>query len=214
MSESKDAPVRRSPINLQFLAAASIFASKEETRYYLNGVYVEISERSTVYVATDGARLIAIRDDRLLSDEDSTLTGAFIVPTAQCRAFKLAKEGPFEGTLTAVGSRLTISFDRIDVSFSPIDGIYPDWRRVVPRDRATGQPAHFNYKLLADFQKFGTQLGFGMPSIAPSGVEAPALVWFPGHYEAVGVMMPLRNQDETGRDLPDWILSGPVPVAA
>ena len=139
-----------------------------------------------------------------MSDPDNTLTGGFIVPTPQCKAFKLGKDGPYEATLTGSPKRLTIDFDRIEISFNPIDGQFPDWRRVIPGRVDALRPAHFNYKLLADFKKFADTLGFGDPAVTPDGEEKPALVWFPGHYHAIGVMMPLRNQDESGRSVPVW----------
>src|SRR4051812_43815958 len=58
-----------STINLRILAAAVPFASKDETRYYLNGVCLEIEPRAVTYIATDGHRMIAYRDEK--QDEDS-----------------------------------------------------------------------------------------------------------------------------------------------
>ena len=50
-------------IQLRVLAACALFASKDERRYYLNGVCVEIDEKGTTYVVTDGHRLLCYRDD-------------------------------------------------------------------------------------------------------------------------------------------------------
>jgi len=46
-------------LSIPALKACNLFASKEDVRYYLNGVLVTVTERATLYVATDGHRLLA-----------------------------------------------------------------------------------------------------------------------------------------------------------
>lgn len=55
--------------NPAFLAAASLFVSKEETRYYLNGVLIEPAPQGGVFlVATDGHRLVCFHDPEGMTD--------------------------------------------------------------------------------------------------------------------------------------------------
>src|SRR5256885_2092412 len=49
-------------VNARLFAAAWVCISTEESRYYLNGVRIEPLAEGCVMVATDGHRLIAIRD--------------------------------------------------------------------------------------------------------------------------------------------------------
>ena len=85
-----DPTLAPSVVNLVVLAAASAFASKDETQYYLNGVRVEFDETGATYVATDGHRMICFRDD--LMQGKNLLVGSFIIPTAHCKHFKIGKE--------------------------------------------------------------------------------------------------------------------------
>lgn len=93
-------------INLRVLAAAVAFASKEETRYYLKGVCLEIEPRAVTYIGTDGHRLIVYRDEKQDKDApDNLLLGTFIIPTAHCKPHKLDKEDSGEAKIFGSGRR-------------------------------------------------------------------------------------------------------------
>jgi len=196
-----------STINLRVLAAASAFASKDEARYYLNGVLLEIEPRAVTYIATDGHRMIVYRSE--LDDPetpDNLLVGNFIIPTQQCKSYKLAKEDTGVAKIFGNG-RLTIAHNFVDVVFAPIDGVYPDWRRVLPRLPASGALGQFNLKLLADFTKFAAAIEQASPFVAHNGPEAPAFIWFPGSPNCFGIAMPLKLTDELDRAPPEWAVS-------
>lgn len=46
------------------LRAVALMAPKDEIRYYLNGVQIEITPDEVFYIATNGHALIAYRDAR------------------------------------------------------------------------------------------------------------------------------------------------------
>lgn len=193
-----------STINLRVLGAAVAFASKDDARYYLNGVCLEIDARGVTYVGTDGHRLIAYRDE--ISDPetpDNMLVGTFIIPTAHCKPHKLDKADSGEAKIFGSG-RLTIAHDFCDVTFLPIDGVYPDWRKTVPREKVSGVIGQFNLKLLATFDKFAAAVDLPMPFVAHNGPEAPAIIWYPGHSDVIGIAMPFKLTNEIARDVPEW----------
>lgn len=194
-------------INLRVLAAVSLFAAKkDETRYYLNGVCIEIDARGVTYIGTDGHRMMAYRDDLLDDDDDNRLVGTFIIPIAHCKAHKVAKDDDGRAKVFhhhGDEGRLTIAYNFVDLTFLPIDGVYPHWRRVVPQKPASGVIAQFNLKYLADLHKFARALELGDPFIAPNG-EGPALVWFSGLDHVMGVVMPIKLIDEINHEIPQW----------
>ena len=196
-----------STINLRVLAAAAAFASKDETRYYLNGVLLEIEPRSVTYIATDGITMIVYRRD--IDDPetpDNLLTGSFIIPTQHCKSHKLEKED--DGLAKIFGkARLTIAYNFVDLSFAPIDGVYPDWRRIIPRGSASGVLAQFNLKRLGDFAKFGQAIEHGSPFVAHNGTEGPAMVWYPGAPNCFGIIMPIKLTNELSRSAPSWAIA-------
>lgn len=196
-----------STINLRVLAAAAAFASKDEARYYLNGVLLEIEPRSVTYIATDGATMIVYRRD--VDDPetpDNLLTGSFIIPTQHCKSHKIDKNDDGLGKIFGK-SRLTIAYNFVDISFASIDGIYPDWRRVIPRGAASGVLAQFNFKRLVDFTKFGQAIDHGSPFIAHNGLEGPAMVWYPGASNCFGIIMPIKLTNELSRSAPSWAIA-------
>lgn len=196
-----------STINLRVLAAASAFASKEETRYYLCGVCVEFEPRAATYIATDGHRIIAYRDELPDDQEqDNALLGKFIIPTQHCKPFKLRKDDSALAKIYGEPShRLTMAHEFVDVTFNPIDGVYPDWRRVPPAGVPTGEVAQFNLDYLAAFKKFSKALGIGeLPFVAHNG-QNPAFVWFPACPHIMGVVMPVRADNQLARTVPEWV---------
>jgi DNA polymerase-3 subunit beta len=199
-------------LNLRPLAAASLCASSEETRFYLCGVLVEIEPRAVTYVATDGHRLFAHREDLAAGDEDNTLLGHFIVPTKSCRAIKLGKKTTSAASLTRSddgGMFLAHLGERH--YFKPVDGEFPDWRRVMPRKGGEAY-AHFDGKLVASFSAIAAALGDDQvpricsPRICPMDANSPALVVFHGREATTfGVIMPMRGE-KVSRIVPAWAL--------
>lgn len=203
----QDDGLATSTINLRILAAAVAFASKDEARYYLNGVCLEIGVRSVTYIATDSRRLIAYRHEKLDPDTpDNLLIGKFIIPTAHCKPHKLEKDDIGEAKMFGNG-RVTISHDFCDVTFLPINGVYPDWRRIIPLANASGELAQYNLEYLAAFKKFADAIDLPPPFVAHNG-EGPALVWYPNRDDVVGVIMPLKMTDELMRAPPEWCRGG------
>ena len=196
-------------INLRVLAAAALTASSEETRYYLCGVLVEIEPRAVTYVATDGHRLFAHREDLAAGDEDNTLLGHFIVPTKSCRAIKLGKKAFTDQAVLTRGEEGGLFLTHLGERhyFKPVDGEFPDWRRVMPRKGGEAY-AHFDGKLVASFSAIAAALGDdnGVPRICPMDANSPALVVFHGREDTTfGVIMPMRGE-KVSRIVPAWAL--------
>lgn len=206
-------------INLRALNAINLAASSEDARYYLQGVKVEISERATIYVATNGHILAAYRDELAEAAESNTLLGEFIIPSHICKV-KLPKRGDI-GTL----SQLADGEFRIDSAdgatlFKPVAGTFPDWRRVVPR-KCDGKVAQFDGVYTQVMQQIGwimndtkpskhsSPTNRGAPSFAHNG-DNPTLVGWYDNSNLFGVIMPFRGFEPT---LPTWVDAQPDPVA-
>jgi DNA polymerase-3 subunit beta len=120
-------------LDLNILRAANMAASTEQTRYYLNGVCVELTATATTYIATDGHILFAYRQE-IAND----LIGTWIIPSTIIKQIKTNKHNPYV-TLSRVDDTSTGSVhlkleNGIALVFEPIDGTFPDWRRVIPRN--------------------------------------------------------------------------------
>lgn len=119
---------------LATLISATEFAiSTEETRYYLNGIYLHATEIHLVGVATDGHRLA--RQNAALPEGAAGLPGIIIPRKTVGEIGKIVDKT--KGTVTLAVSagklRLTVEGDNpVTLTSKLIDGTYPDYQRVIP----------------------------------------------------------------------------------
>lgn len=204
---------RTATIRLQALAAIALVSSTEETRYYLNGVLLEIEPRTVTYVATDGHRLASHHHELAETDPDNTLLGDFIIPTEHCRPFKLTPTGlrldPRATLSSTDGAVLELAYGVNAIRFAPIDGTFPDWRRVIP-STVDGVTAQYNAEYLAGLQKVGEILGAGKLPVLSHNGDGPALVTWEDPM-TFAVLMPHRT-DAPAKRAPYW--AAPLPEFA
>ena len=168
------------PVNV--LKAMSLLASKKDVRYYLNGVYVESNSQHTRIVATDG-HILGLYQTPETAHSDEAFS--IIIPSEIIA--KLDKKDNFLST----NEHDNWVIDGI--AFTPIDGKFPDYQRVLPRGEMTNEVAQFNPDFITRFQKVGKLLGQKIaPTISHNGGSS-ALVDI-GLSQFVGVMMPLRTE--------------------
>ena len=187
------------------LKATIPFVSKEETRYYLNGVAFDHG----LLVATDGHKLAAIKPE-FYTGADADL---FIMPIAvikQVVAVKSTRKVPLYVSIESgeVFWSATVKEGGEDspalasFPFKPIDGTFPDWRRVVPKPDSFDKPvqAAFNAAYLGEFKSLGESLKIYLNNDAnsPCIIRAKSLC-----FEAFGVLMPMR--DSSGDMMPEWL---------
>lgn len=172
-------------VNAAMLRAALLCASNEQTRYYLRGVYVD---PKGYLVSTDGHRMFVGTIDLAASEHNpapSSFDGWIIPRDAIKRALTGYKPDVIEISPTRCG----------DIACQPVDGSYPDWRRVVPSE-ISGTTAQFNPAYVADMGKIGEMLTGkrknGLPAHIHHNGDRPAGVTFPGVDDAFAVLMPIR----------------------
>ena len=110
----------------------SIFAtSSDELRPAMTGVYLQINNQNTTFVATDGHRLIRYRRNDITSDTKN----AIIIPR---KALNLVKNVlPSEKSVVNLefnSSNAFFHFENIRMICRLIDERYPDYENVIPRD--------------------------------------------------------------------------------
>jgi hypothetical protein len=171
-------------IATDILKAALLCASQEETRYYLRGVHLATSGH---LVTTDGHRMFVARlNERPAAD--------VIIPYADvAAALKLAG---------ARAQEIEITPERIgQIAYTPVDGTFPDWRRVVPtgeetpaKDKPDDMPGrvHFNHAYIGDLAKMGKLLG-GSSMLHPVSASHPCMVTFGEREDCLAVLMPVRR---------------------
>ncbi|MFW5811573.1 MAG: DNA polymerase III subunit beta, partial [Alkalispirochaetaceae bacterium] len=115
------------------MISQTVFAvSDDETRYFMNGVYLEQLEQSLVMVATDGRRLSYINKE--LKSTPPGFNGVIIPPKVLTLVRKLASgEGPF--SIAVTDKHVFFRFDNKRLSSALIEGQFPNYQRVIPESQ-------------------------------------------------------------------------------
>ncbi len=122
--------------DLKRLIDKSRFAiSTEETRYYLNGIYLHVAEADggnvLRAVATDGHRLARVE---LPAPDGSVGMPGVIVPRKAVNELrKLIDEFDGEVGIALSDTKIRFSFDSAVLTSKLIDGTFPDYTRVIPQ---------------------------------------------------------------------------------
>ena len=109
----------------------------EETRYYLNGLYIHAKKEgaSSVLrvVATDGHRLACVETPLPQGAED--LKGVIIPRKTITEIRKLLDDNSVENVTVEISeNKVRFSFADVTLTSKLIDGTYPDYERVIPTD--------------------------------------------------------------------------------
>ena len=108
--------------------------STEETRYYLNGIYLHAAESDTApmlrAVATDGHRLARVEEP--LPEGASGMPGVIIPRKTVNEVRKLLDEMSADIAVALSETRIQFDFGSVRLTSKLIDGTYPDYGRVIP----------------------------------------------------------------------------------
>jgi DNA polymerase-3 subunit beta len=108
--------------------------STEETRYYLNGIYLHgaLSNEVSVLraVATDGHRLARV--EMPLPDGAAGMPGVILPRKTVVELRKLIEESQDLVAISLSDTRVRFAFDSVVLSSKLIDGTFPDYERVIP----------------------------------------------------------------------------------
>jgi DNA polymerase-3 subunit beta len=130
---SVDAPVLR-----RLFDKAKFAISTEETRYYLNGVYMHAADgadgKALRCVATDGHRLARI--DAALPDGATDLPGVIVPRKTVGELRKLLDDDEAQIAVSVSETKVRFATPQITLTSKVIDGTFPDYSRVIPANNA------------------------------------------------------------------------------
>ncbi|MGR3343531.1 MAG: DNA polymerase III subunit beta, partial [Paracoccaceae bacterium] len=109
--------------------------STEETRYYLNGVYMHVSTADSGQVlrcvATDGHRLARI--DAPLPDGADTMPGVIVPRKTVAELRKLLDDDDMTIAVSVSETKVRFATPDVTLTSKVIDGTFPDYTRVIPQ---------------------------------------------------------------------------------
>ena len=185
------------PIETAILKSALVCASTEETRYYLRGVHIEPQMHELNIVSTDGHRLFCARIEPQREAHYGMPTEPFIIPSEAVKKALVGYKANYiyarrEGDTWFLG----------DITFTPVDGTFPQWRRTFPTQQTLaenlGHVAQFNPAYMADLAKIGKALSLNRVPLMPHVhhcAENPAIVTFSGREDLFCLVMPMKSPD-------------------
>jgi len=142
--------------------------STEETRYYLNGIYLHAAENEGVpvlrAVATDGHRLAQV--DLPRPDGADGMPSVIVPRKTVAEVCKLLDQATDDVQVAVGETKIRFAVDAIELTSKLIDGAFPDYRRVIPQnndkrltvDRSAFQAAVDRVATIATDQSRGVKL--------------------------------------------------------
>lgn len=217
-------------VSADLFRIVAAYRSTEETRAYLNGVYVQPHPCGGAYlVATDGHRMLVVYDRGAVCTEaaiiacpSDLLRAAKSKPARARRGASASAEATGPRFLQMVDGRASVlCLDALvyqGADSGLIEGTFPDWQRIVPTidavpaaERSSAPP--FNPAYLEGFGETARALADALDTratvrIVPCGASA-AIVLFEGCDAAFGVLMPLRHGHNSNPTLPAFLNARP-----
>ncbi len=109
--------------------------STEETRYYLNGIYLHPTENEGVAVlravATDGHRLARVEIP--LPDGAAGMPGVIVPRKTVAEVRKLLDDASDDVQVTVSETKIRFALGPVELTSKLIDGTFPEYQRVIPQ---------------------------------------------------------------------------------
>ncbi|MGD1881166.1 MAG: DNA polymerase III subunit beta [Paracoccaceae bacterium] len=122
------------PVLRRLFDKSKFAISTEETRYYLNGVYMHIADgdsgKALRCVATDGHRLARIDAD--LPEGATEMPGVIVPRKTVGELRKLLDDDDMEIAVSVSETKVRFATKDITLTSKVIDGTFPDYTRVIP----------------------------------------------------------------------------------
>ncbi|MFG6557355.1 DNA polymerase III subunit beta [Sulfitobacter sp. 1A15258] len=123
------------PVLRRLFDKSKFAISTEETRYYLNGVYLHVADaeggKALRCVATDGHRLARI--DAEMPEGASEMPGVIVPRKTVGELRKLLDDDEMEIAVSVSETKIRFATPAITLTSKVIDGTFPDYTRVIPQ---------------------------------------------------------------------------------
>ena len=123
------------PVLRRLFDKSKFAISTEETRYYLNGVYMHVSDADGGQVlrcvATDGHRLARIDAD--LPEGAKNMPGVIVPRKTVAELRKVLEDDDMQIAVSVSETKVRFATPDITMTSKVIDGTFPDYTRVIPQ---------------------------------------------------------------------------------
>ncbi len=121
---------------IRILDKTKFAVSNEETRYYLNGIFLHKADRNSIpflrAVATDGHRLAQY--DIPLPQGAEEITGIIIPKKTIFELRKVLDDADGDVSISLNENKIKFTFNDLKIISKVIDGTFPDYTKVIPQN--------------------------------------------------------------------------------
>lgn len=124
----------------EMLFRVSFSVSRDESRYILTGVYLQIAEGKATFVGTDGKRLAKVHTN---VDIDPSFSGQYILPLKAVEEInKILKDEGGEVVVYLLNDKLAVEDENSILITKLLSGDYPNVNRVIPPSSSVNVSLH------------------------------------------------------------------------
>jgi DNA polymerase-3 subunit beta len=114
----------------EMLSKTSFSAAREDSRYMLNGVQLQIAQQKATFIGTDGKRLAKTA---VPVATDPSLAGTYVIPLKAIEEMsKMLEESDSEVHLHLAHDKISLECGHLTLITKLLSGQYPDVERVIP----------------------------------------------------------------------------------
>jgi DNA polymerase-3 subunit beta len=196
-------------LDFDILKGLNVLSAKKDIRYYMNGVFIEITPKGAYFVATDGHKMGIWHESEITAPD----TRAHVIPSTLID--QVSKVINKTINLVDIDLQPMIEINYLNNVFKApaIDGKYPDFRRVIP-ETINNEIAQFDPEFLAQFKKCACILNsVKQPDIAigHNGTGNGGSIVDIQNGKFLGVIMPYRSKaDFSSYKKPLWVDYAPA----
>lgn len=114
----------------EMFSKTSFSAAREDSRYMLNGVQLQIAQQKATFIGTDGKRLAKTFANVAI---DPSVTGSYVIPLkAVDEMIKMLDESDAQVHLNLAHDKISLESGHLTLITKLLSGQYPDVERVIP----------------------------------------------------------------------------------
>ncbi len=124
----------------EMFSKTAFSAAREDSRYMLNGVQVQIANQKATFIGTDGKRLAKMAVPVAI---DASVTGTYVIPLkAVEEMIKMLDESTNQVHLNLAPDKISLESGSLTLITKLLSGQYPDVERVIPAKLAHNFAIH------------------------------------------------------------------------
>lgn len=114
----------------EMLSKTAFAAAREDSRYMLNGVLLQINAQQTTFIGTDGKRLARAISPVLV---DASVRGSYVIPLKAVEEMaKMLEGGDAKATISLSSDKIALECGQLTLITKLLSGQFPDVERVIP----------------------------------------------------------------------------------